>query len=325
MFMKRSMIRIACALLAAASHAHAQTPASTAPASVSLPVPVMSGPLTLSPAPPTIDPGPLGTWYVDGAVSALGVAQTNSAATDHAALADISNGQVFVQKIDGLVRFYVQLGAYALTSLGQAYQHVADTSTTIDRIFGPVPHGFIKIPIERGLLWAQEPAVSRGVQANYITGLVGFSLSLNDGFYSGRYNWLSGSASWTIDAENVLVFAAGANFGQTSRNDLATPIDQNNSSVYNLIYTYTRDKLMISPYVQYNGVAARPAIGIDHAASLFGAAMLATYAVRPDFVRGGPAGIRNQRGRRRPESHQHARRPRQRRCLRHPHELEPAR
>jgi hypothetical protein len=71
---------------------------------------------------------------------------------------------------------------------------------------------FENVNIEHGLLWAQEPSVSRGVQANHITGPVGFSLSLNGGFYSGRYSWLSGSASWTIDAENVLAFAAGATF-----------------------------------------------------------------------------------------------------------------
>jgi hypothetical protein len=135
--------------------------------------------------------------------------------------------------------------------------------------------------IERGLLWNQEPAVSRGLQANAIAGPLGFSVSLNDGFYSGRYTWISGSASWTINPANVLVFAAGANLGESSRNTLATPIDQNNGSIYNLIYTYTKGPLMVSPYFQYSAVPRNDALGIRTAASLYGAAVLASYAATP--------------------------------------------
>ena len=35
--------------------------------------------------------------------------------------------------------------------------------------------------IARGLLWAQEPVIQKGIQANLTTGPVGWSLSFNDG------------------------------------------------------------------------------------------------------------------------------------------------
>ncbi len=277
----------------------------------------MSGPLTLSPVPPSIDGGPIGTFYIDGAFSALGLAQTNAVAADRAAAADATNSQVFIQKIDGLVRVYAQFGAYALPALGQTYTHAADTTDAWQHLFGALPQAFVKIApsdalsvqagklpsllgaeytfsfenvnISRGLLWAQEPAVSRGVQVNYIAGPLAFSLSLNDGFYANRYNWLAGSASWTIDAANLLVVAAGANLGRTGANTLATPRAQNNGAVYNLIYTYTRGDLMLSPYAQITEIPANPSVGIAHGAATYGAALLATYAVAKNFSLGARA------------------------------------
>jgi hypothetical protein len=274
----------------------------------------MTGPLSFSQKPPSFTAGPLGTWYVDGALSGLGLLQNHPDAGDRAAIADVSNAQVFVQKIDGMVQFYVQLGAYALPALGQSYAHDTDAGNAWNKFFDPVPQAFLKIApwdgfsvqagklptligdeytftfenvnIERGLLWAQEPAVSRGVQANYVAGPVALSLSVNDGFYANRYTWLSGSASWTINAANVLVFAAGANLGASAHNDLATPVDQNNGAIYNLIYTFTKGPLMVSPYLQYSAVPANRRIGIRNAASLFGGALLASYAVTPSFSLG---------------------------------------
>jgi len=327
--MQRLDITLSVLLLLSAGTANAQSaatsaaqplapsqppPAAPSTTSIALPVPVMSGPLSLSSPPPAFDAGPLGTWYVDGAFSALGLLQSHPGAGDRTAIADIGNAQVFLQKIDGPVRFYVQLGAYALPALGQIYAHETDASNTPEKFFDPVPQAFLKmapsdafsvqlgklptligdeytftfenVNIERGLLWNQEPAVSRGVQANYVVGPVGFSLSWNDGYYANRYTWLSGSASWTIDPASVLVFAAGANLGASFRNTTATPLDQNNGGIYNLIYTYTKGPLMLSPYLQYSTVPADGRIGIGHAASLYGGAVLASYAVSPAFTLG---------------------------------------
>jgi hypothetical protein len=131
--------------------------------------------------------------------------------------------------------------------------------------------------IERGLLWNQEPIVSRGVQGNYTLGPLAFSLSLNDGFYSNRYNWISGSAAWTVDKENTLSVTAGGNVGTTPKSTLATPLFQDNSEIVAVIYTYSSAPWTITPYFQYTNVPKSAKLGIGHDASTYGGAILASY------------------------------------------------
>jgi hypothetical protein len=302
-----ALIGLAFAAPPARAQAAGETTKPESPPGVTLPVPVMSGPLAFSAVPPSVAAGPLGTIYVDGVASGLALVQSNPGPLDRGALADVGNGQIFVQTTEGKLRFYVQAGAYALPALGQSYTHAADTTDTWARLFGPVPQAFIKVApndafsiqlgklptliggeytftfeninIQRGLLWSQEPAVSRGVQANYVKDPLAFSVSLNDGFYSGRYNWLSGSATWNINAAHVLTVAAAANVGATAASTPATPLAQNNSDIYNLIYTFTKGPLMVMPYLQYTVVAPHPALALPRRASTYGAAVLASYAV----------------------------------------------
>jgi Putative beta-barrel porin-2, OmpL-like. bbp2 len=281
--------------------------APAAPATVTLPTPGMAGSLAFSSNPYSIDVGPLGKWYVDGVLSGLGLVQSNPVARDETALADISNGQVIVQKTDGIVQFYAQVGAYSIPALGTQYNHLTSSSNALANYYSAVPQAFLKLAptsnfsieagklptligaeytftfenfnIERGLLWNQEPAVSRGVQANYTLGPVAFSLSFNDGYYSDRFNWISGSATWTINSSNTLEFAAGGNLGQTGFSTIATPLAQNNSSIYNIIYTYNAAPFTITPYFQYSHVPANQSIGIIKSASSYGGAILANYAI----------------------------------------------
>ena len=75
---------------------------------------------------------------------------------------------------------------------------------------------FENINIERGLLWNQEPAVSKGGQANYTWGPVAFSLSFTDGFDFGVYNWLTGVRYIHVEPlPTTFEFAAGGNVGST--------------------------------------------------------------------------------------------------------------
>jgi hypothetical protein len=108
-------------------------------------------------------------------------------------------------------------------------------------------------------------------------GPLNFALSLNDGYYSNRYNWLSGSVGYTIDMENSVSFVGAGNFGHTGYSTFATPLFQNNGSIFNLIYTHTAGPWTISPYLQYSSVPANAAIGIPHSASTTGVAVLASY------------------------------------------------
>jgi Putative beta-barrel porin-2, OmpL-like. bbp2 len=285
----------------------ASTVASAAPAAVTLPTPGMSGGLSFSATPYSVDVGPLGKWYVDGVLSGLGLVQSNNVAKDKVASADISNGQLIVQKIDGIVQFYLQAGAYSIPALGTQYSHLTDASDALGNYYSALPQAFLKIAptsnfsieagklptligaeytftfenfnIERGLLWNQEPAVSRGVQANYTLGPVAFSLSFNDGYYSDRFNWVSGSMVWTANSANTLTFAAGGNLGTTDVSTIATPLAQSNSSIYNIIYTYSAAPFTITPYFQFSHVSENPSIGLLKSVSSYGGAILANYAI----------------------------------------------
>ena len=305
--MRRPVVSVAACICVIVLAAH-PTLAQTAPvANVILAVPAMSPPLAFPSVPYSVKSEVLGTWYVDGALSGLALVQGRPVAGDRAALADVSNAQGVIQKIDGLLQFYVQVGDYALPSLGIRYGRLVSSSSAPDEYFGFVPQAFLKLQtseafsiqagklptligaeytftfenaeIERGLLWNQGPAVSRGVQVNYALDTVAASLSVNDGYYANRFSWLSGSATWTPTAASTLSLAAAANLSRSKTAATATPLIQNNSSIWTLIYAYAAPPLVITPYLQYSHVEADASLGIESAASTYAAAVLATRAL----------------------------------------------
>jgi hypothetical protein len=138
---------------------------------------------------------------------------------------------------------------------------------------------FQNMNILRGLVWGQEPAVSRGVQVNYSQGPIALSVSWNDGYYSDRYNWLSGLVTWTIDMENTLALAGGGNIGSSGNKfNFQTPFLQNNGSIFNLIYTHISGPLTISPYFQYQQISKDVRLDIDEDVSAWALAILASYS-----------------------------------------------
>ncbi|MBI1215776.1 MAG: outer membrane beta-barrel protein [Alphaproteobacteria bacterium] len=268
-------------------------------------MPSMAGPLAATSSPHHFTAGPLGYVYVSGALGGLGLTQ-NPHQSDGLprTTADIGNAQIFVQNASGPVQFFLQFGDYALPSLGTNYLRAAETT---EKTFNFLPQAYLKFSptdnfsieagklptllgaeytftyenmnIARGLLWNQENAVNRGIQANYATGPLSFSLSWNDGFYSNRFNWLTSSLAWTVDTRNTLIVTAGGNLGHTGYSSFTTPVAQNNGQIYDLIYTYSDEKLTLTPYLQYTFVPQNAGIGIAHDASTIGAALLAKYAL----------------------------------------------
>ncbi|MGC9160183.1 porin [Acidithiobacillus sp.] len=271
------------------------------------------------PAPLTFDAGPLGKLDVQGVLSGYGIYQDNKFGAapfdgspmpgDKNTSADISNGQVIIQKNSGLVQFYLQAGAYNVMSLGANFY---STGTFTQNTFGALPVGYLEIAptdnfnvqigklptligaeytfsfqnwnIERGLLWGQENAVNKGIQANYTMGPVTASLSWNDGFYSNRFNWVTGALTWAINKENSVFFQAGGNMGHTNfaYSSIATTPLQNNESIYDLGYTYTGENLVVTPYVQYTSVPASAIRALGQGTkttSTIGAAVLADYSL----------------------------------------------
>jgi hypothetical protein len=323
---------LACGLLSVGSNpawADQQTPAGEQPAeqpaapTSPLIAPSITGPLAIQLPPTKFEMGPLGDVYLNGIGSGLFQWQNNVVPNvlpgNRAALWDLSNGQVFLQKTDGLIQFYVQAGAYSVPDLGVPYPTAAlatfGSQSPAGNLWGWFPQGFLKIAptdsfsiqggklptligaeytfsfqninIERGLLWNQEPAVSKGAQVNYTIGPVALALSFTDGFDSGVYNWVTGSATYTLDSSNSFIFAAGGNAGKTNVNTLRSPLLLNNSQIYNLIYTYNSDPWIIQPYFQATHVPTNNGIGITSSASTFGGAVLTNYSLGGGFNLGG--------------------------------------
>jgi hypothetical protein len=261
----------------------------------------------LQAAPPIIiDAGPLGKLDLDGIVSSIGLWQGNRVPGDSPTEAALSNGQIFIQKTTGWWQFYVQVGAYNVLTLGTRF---FSTQKTMSGLYGPVPIAYAKlIPakhtsilvgslptlmgaeytfdfenmnIERGLLWNQENAINRGVQVNQSLGKFTASLSWNDGYYSNRYSWLSGSFSYTNGPQSISLAGMG-NLGQTAFRTMATPV-QNNGLMYAVIYTYTKGHWVIQPYYQYSDVPTNPGIGVTRGASTQGGAILVSHAFGHGF------------------------------------------
>jgi hypothetical protein len=286
--------------------APASTAAPAAPAApAALPTPALAGPLSGLP-PAMFDAGPFGKIAVNGLLDGMGLVQNNHVPGDDTKQAALANGQVFIQKTDGWFQFYLQAGAYNIPDLGVPF---LATDKTITDTWGPVPVAFLKLQagkntsfeigslptligaeytfsfenmnIERGLLWNQETAVSRGIQVNQTMGKVTASLSWNDGFYSNRYTWLSGSLAYA-NGPHTLSFVAGGNAGKTAYETFATPV-QNNGSIYNVIYMFMKGPVMIQPYFQYTDVPTNAKIGVVKGASTTGGAILFSYAFKHGF------------------------------------------
>jgi hypothetical protein len=275
-------------------------PPAAAPSPPTLLLPLTT--LSADPNPYNVELGPLGKVYATGVVSGLVLWQDNRFPTDHHFEADLDNGQVFLQNTTGLFQFFLQAGAYSLPALGSPYIRASNALSTF---YGPLPQAFVKLAptdnfsvmagklptligaettfsfqnynIERGLLWNQENAVNRGVQANYTAGPVALSASWNDGFYSDRFNWAFGSITYTFDPNNSFEFVGGGNLGRTGKATIATPLFQNNSDIFDWIYNGTWGPISITPYVQYTSVSKDLALGIPHGASTVGFALMGAY------------------------------------------------
>ena len=289
--------------------AQAQTPPAapaTPPAApAALPTPAITGPLANLP-PAVFDAGPFGKIEVNGILSGLGMWQDNHVPGDSPNHAALSNGQIFIQKTDGWFQFYIQAGSYNIPDLGVPF---LASEQTVTELYSPLPVAYVKLQagkntsfeigalptligaeytfsfenmnIERGLLWNQENAVNRGIQVNQTMGKFAASFSWNDGFYSDRYSWLSGSLAYT-NGPHALSFVAGGNMSQTAYQSYATPV-QNNGSIYNVIYTYTKGAWIVQPYYQYTEVPTDAKVGVVKGAHTNGGAILLSRAFSHGF------------------------------------------
>jgi len=264
-----------------------------------LSMPGMAGPLTINP-----EPLKTGSIYISGVASGLAQFQNAVSPGDKPLQSDVSNAQVFIQKIDGVFQFFLQVGTYSLPDIGVPYLR---STIAPYAFYGSFPQGYIKLAptknfsievgklptligaeytfsfenmnIQRGLLWNQENAVNRGVQLNYTAGPVTLAASYNDGLYSNNYNWLWGSLTYAINSSNTLALIGGGSTSITTISTPVTPLYLNNEQIYNVIYTHTAGQWTIQPYFQYTSVPASPKLSTTQEAKTYGGALLVNYAV----------------------------------------------
>jgi hypothetical protein len=281
----------------------------------------MTPPLTANVNPNKINAGPLGEIYITGAVTGAAYFQSKETAVDKESRVDITNAQFFIQKTDGPIQFFVQGGGYSIPVIGVPYARAEDTTKAT---FGLIPQAFVKfVPsenfnimvgklptlygaeytftfqnmnINRGVLWNQENAVNKGVQVNYANGPLSMSASVNDGFYSDKYSWVTGLVAYAFDSNNILAVSGGANLSKTGRASGATPVAQNNQDIFNVIYTHTSGPLTLIPYFQYNRVPAIPTLGLPTKSSTTGFALLGKYTFSENFSLAARAEYINSKG-----------------------------
>lgn len=264
-------------------------------------LPGLAGPLSYNPKPISFDLGG-SEIYVTGIASGYLGVQSKSTAGVSSGFADVSNAQVIIQKPEGVVQFLVQAGLYSHDTLGFSY---TKSTTYTDSTYGVVPQAWLKIApsstfnvqagilptligleapftfqnmnIERGVLWGQENVLTRGVQANVTAGKISASLALTDGFFSGKFNWLSGIVSY-VDGPHTLSLVLGGALSKNDRAAFSTPTVQNNSTILNVIYSYVGDKWLLQPYFQYVWVPGLQFNGSTKAEN-FGVGLLAKYKI----------------------------------------------
>ncbi len=192
--------------------------------------PASPGPLAPNPNPLTVDAGPFGSVAVTGQVSGIGTLQSHATHAggigNQDGFVDLSNAQVEIQTTQGPVQFYVQAGGILIAVAGLVLSASDQGNGSVvwpcsDRLreggdhAGADGHGWpatnsggsgsrpspSRISTSNAdCFGTKSRPVSRGVQINYAHGPFSAAVSLNDGYYSGKLNWLSGTLGYAIDS-----------------------------------------------------------------------------------------------------------------------------
>jgi len=257
--------------------------------------------------PAILDAGSLGKLSINGILTGFSQFQNNSVPGDATAQATLSNGQIFIQKADGNVQYYIQAGVYTMPTLASPF---ANAQNTVNNFYGPIPVAYLKLQagantqfvigslptlmgaestftyqnfnIERGIVWNQENAINRGIQINQTVGRhLSGAISWNDGYYSNRYSWLAGSVTYS-NGPHSLTYDGMGNIGKTIYQTTATPV-QNNGQMHAVIYTYAKGAWIVQPYFQYGNVPIIKQVGVLKSTSATGGAINVSYAFKSGF------------------------------------------
>jgi hypothetical protein len=238
-------------------------------------------------------------YSLDGTFSLYSVHTNGVNATS---FTDLSNGLLTFTKNTGFFRFGVTAGIYAFPVVGQALypttQGGANTS-----LYGYVPSAYVafvpnahvtvsagqlatllgqedgftylNVNVQRGLIWAAEPAFSRGVRVAYTQGKFSGDLEYDDGYYTASHRAVEGLVGWAPSGNTAVQVAFIAPQANTPGNATAAVA---NKTEYDVMLTQQIGKLALLPYVLLTESPASASLGYATTEYATGDAFLAQYA-----------------------------------------------
>lgn len=266
---------------------------------------------------PTSSQTPTPAYSFDGSFSEYNVHTTNVNATgaldqpsgnDLADRTDLSNALLILTKNTGTFRFSVTGGAYAFPVVGQAINPTTQQSAN-SWLYGFVPVAYAQyvpnahltisigkqtallgqesaftfqnLDVQRGLGFAAEPLISRGIRAAYMHGKFTGDLEYNDGYYSGNAGRaVEGLAGWAPTAATNLQLAfilPGINTPGNVTAGIA------NKREFDFMLTQQIGKLQLLPYALFVDSPASAVLGYTKAESGLALVLLANYAFDPKY------------------------------------------
>ncbi|MDE2480595.1 MAG: outer membrane beta-barrel protein [bacterium] len=273
---------------------------------------------TAAPPTPSPTPSPVPAFSVDGAfalasthtsgINAAGALDTPTG-SDLADRSDLSDALLVLSKNTGTLRASVTVGAYSFPTVGLALDPTTQPGAN-SSLFGfvplvtlaYVPNAHLTISagkqatllgqesvftyqnwnVERGLGFALEPTMSRGVRVAYTQRRFTGDLEINDGYYSGNAGRaIEGSIGWAPSANTDLQLAFIAPSRDTPGN--ATTAVANKAEV-DAMLTRQIGKLALAPYVLFVHSPASARLGYTRGEDAAAVAILAKYAFDPTYA-----------------------------------------
>ncbi len=288
--------------------------AAPAIASASTPAPAATAAPAASPAPtPTATPTPsaslgyialLGSFHTNG-VNATG-ALDQAGGVDLASRTDFNDLFLNASAGTGKLRASALIGEYSIPTLGFALNPALQSGANT-RLFGVVPIGslqysfndrwsaaagkfgallgqespmtFQNVNIQRGLAWALEPTISRGMHVSYAQGPWSGTLEYNDAYYSGHDRAWEALVGYAPTSNTNIQFAAIVPSANAGPNPTVTI---GNKTEYDLFPTRTIGKLQLMPYVLWVRSPASGALGYPRDESAFAAVLMGAYSFNSD-------------------------------------------
>ena len=283
-------------VLAAPITSRAQAPAATpAPSATPSPAPTP----TATPA-ATIGGDFTAYYFHTYQVNATGALDTPNG-IDLSNRSDISNLLLNVTGGIGKLRANATVGQYAFPTVGVAFnpdsqngantmlytalpiyalQYVFDSHVSLGAgsfaaLLGQEsPFTYQNLNVQRGLGWAIEPTISRGVQAAYSNGPWSLTAQENDAYYSGKNRAFEGLIGWSPSANTNLQFAAIIPGSNVPPNPT---VAIGNKAEYDLMFTRQIGKLQLLPYLLWVNSPASSSLGYTSGESARAAVLIANW------------------------------------------------